>query len=216
MPGENQRLVADAPEWRPEMLICITNRLLCRDNFPARIDKIASRHPYAVILREKDLPRAEYEALARECMEICEKYGTPLNLNAGENTIEIARNIGCKGIHLSFEGLMKHKSELEGFERVGVSLHSIEEALRLRSTPATYVQAGHIFATDCKAGIPPRGLDFLRQVCESTSLPVFGVGGITKGRYEAVLKTGAAGACVMSQLMTCADVGAVMDDFGFL
>lgn len=195
------------------MLICITNRLLCRDNFLTRIDKIASRHPYAVILREKDLPPAEYEALAGECLEICEKYGTPLNLNAGENTIEIARKLCCKGIHLSFEGLMKHKNELESFERVGVSLHSREEALQLGGTPATYVQAGHIFATDCKAGLPPRGLEFLRQVCMATDLPVFGVGGITKGRYEAVLKTGAAGACVMSQLMTCADVGAVMDEF---
>lgn len=199
-----------------KMLICITNRLLCRDNFLERLDRIASYRPYAIILREKDLPQDKYEALAKECLGICERYGTPVNLNAGEKTIEAAGNIGCKGIHLSFESFMRHKNKLGSFERVGVSLHSKEEAVLLRGMPLTYVQAGHIFATDCKAGLPPRGLDFLRQVCEAADVPVFGVGGITKSRYEAVLETGAAGACVMSQLMTCPDVGAVMEEFGIL
>ena len=159
------------------------------------------------MLREKDLSESEYEALARDCLRICQKHDVPLNLNS---QIAVARRIGCDGIHLPFHLLLQHKNELGDFSRVGVSLHSPEEAAQLADTPATYVQAGHVFPTDCKAGVPPRGLSFLRAVCQATDLPVFGIGGITAERYPAVLQTGAAGACIMSGLMTCNDVAQTM------
>ncbi len=189
------------------MLICVTHRLLCPDDFLERLDRIAAQHPYAIVLREKDLSEHEYEALARDCLRICEKHRVPLNLNS---QIAVARRIGCDGIHLPFHLLMQHKQDLADFSRVGVSLHSPEEAVQLADTPATYVQAGHVFPTDCKAGIPPRGLSFLRAVCQATDLPVFGIGGINAERYPAVLQTGAAGACIMSSLMTCNDVAQTM------
>lgn len=189
------------------MVICVTHRLLCPDDFLERLDRIAAQHPYAIVLREKDLSESEYEALARDCLRICQKHDVPLNLNS---QIAVARRIGCGGIHLPFHLLLQHKNELEDFSRVGVSLHSPEEAAQLADTPATYVQAGHVFPTDCKAGVPPRGLSFLRAVCQATDLPVFGIGGITAERYPAVLQTGAAGACIMSGLMTCNDVAQTM------
>lgn len=189
------------------MVICVTHRLLCPDDFLERLDRIAAQHPYAIVLREKDLSESEYEALARDCLRICQKHAVPLNLNS---QIAAARRIGCDGIHLPFHLLLQHKNELDDFSRVGVSLHSPEEAAQLTDTPATYVQAGHVFPTDCKAGVPPRGLSFLRAVCQATDLPVFGIGGITAERYPAVLQTGAAGACIMSGLMTCNDVAQTM------
>lgn len=189
------------------MVICVTHRLLCPDDFLERLDRIAAQHPYAIVLREKDLSESEYEALARDCLRICQKHDVPLNLNS---QIAVARRIGCDGIHLPFHLLLQHKNELEDFSRIGVSLHSPEEAAQLADTPATYVQAGHVFPTDCKAGVPPRGLSFLRAVCQATDLPVFGIGGINAERYPAVLQTGAAGACIMSGLMTCNDVAQTM------
>ena len=183
------------------MVICVTHRLLCPDDFLERLDRIAAQHPYAIVLREKDLSESEYEALARDCLRICQKHAVPLNLNS---QIAVAQRIGCDGIHLPFHLLLQHKNELEDFSRVGVSLHSPEEAAQLTDTPATYVQAGHVFPTDCKAGVPPRGLSFLRAVCQATDLPVFGIGGITAERYPAVVQTGASG------LMTCNDVAQTM------
>lgn len=192
------------------MLICVTNRLLCPDDFLTRLERIASQHPYAVILREKDLPETEYELLARDCLTICQKYHVPLNVNTYINT---ARRIGCGGIHLPFQLFMEQKENLSGFERIGVSIHAPEEAAQLIGTPATYVQAGHIFPTDCKKGVPPRGLSFLADVCKQTSLPVFGIGGINAERYPSVLQTGAVGVCIMSALMRCENVGQTMHPF---
>ncbi len=192
------------------MLICVTHRQLCPDDFLARLERIAAQHPYAIVLREKDLPEREYEALARQCLSICQKYDVPLNVNT---YLDVARRIGCGGVHLPFPLLMEHRDALDDFDRVGVSLHSPEEAAQLAGTPATYVQAGHVFPTDCKAGVPPRGLSFLRDVCRATNLPVFGIGGIHAARYPSILETGAAGACIMSGLMTCDNVEQTMRPF---
>ena len=63
--------------------------------------------------------------------------------------------------------------------------------------------AGHIYATDCKKGLPPRGLSFLREVCSNVTVPVYAIGGIgfADGRIEEVCKNGAKGACIMSEVM---------------
>ena len=90
------------------MVICVTHRLLCPDDFLERLDRIAAQHPYAIVLREKDLSESEYEALARDCLRICQKHAVPLNLNS---QIAVARRIGCDGIHLPFHLLLQHKNE---------------------------------------------------------------------------------------------------------
>jgi len=83
----------------------------------------------------------------------------------------------------------------------------VEWAKRSVNMGAAYLIAGHIFQTDCKKEVPPRGLDFLKQVCESVSIPVFAIGGITQFNVNDALKAGTDGICVMSHLMTCENPG---------
>ena len=68
---------------------------------------------------------------------------------------------------------------------------------------ASYVTAGHIYATDCKKGLQPRGLDFLRQVCAAVDLPVYAIGGIKfdETQWMSLKECGAAGGCIMSGMM---------------
>lgn len=68
---------------------------------------------------------------------------------------------------------------------------------------ATYITAGHIFATDCKKGVPPRGLDFLSSVCSFVNIPVYAIGGISPVNAQKAIDAGAEGVCIMSGLMTC-------------
>ncbi len=96
---------------------------------------------------------------------------------------------------------------------MGASCHSVEEAREAEALGCTYLTAGHIFATDCKMGAPPRGLDFLRSVCAAVALPVYAIGGISAGNFCAVRRCGAAGACVMSGAMTCEDPAAYLRSF---
>jgi thiamine-phosphate pyrophosphorylase len=87
------------------------------------------------------------------------------------------------------------------FRVIGASCHSVEEALEAQQLGCTYITAGHVFATDCKKGLPPRGLDFLRAVCAAVDIPVYAIGGINSENLQDVMKCGAAGGCIMSGLM---------------
>ena len=87
------------------------------------------------------------------------------------------------------------------FDLIGVSVHSVEEAIFAEKMGAGYVTAGHIFLTDCKKGLAARGLPFLKNVCESVGIPVYAIGGITPDHVDAGLGAGAAGFGVMSGIM---------------
>ena len=63
------------------MLIAVTNRTLCQDDFLMRIEAAASAKPSGILLREKDLSDASYAALAAQCRTICAAHGVPLIVN---------------------------------------------------------------------------------------------------------------------------------------
>lgn len=183
------------------MLIMVTNRKLCPDDLLNRIDQLAQGKPHAILLREKDLHLEEYEELAVKVNLICEEHQVPLIIN---QHISVAAKLKRPHIHLSMENLRDHKDELLPFPQIGASVHSVEEAKEAQKLGASYLIAGHIYATDCKQGVPPRGLSFLKEVCDSVAIPVFAIGGITADKVEDVAMTGAKGACIMSEAMTCA------------
>lgn len=189
-------------------VICVTNRRLCEDDFLDRLETIAAARPRAVILREKDLPEQEYRELARQALEICGKYRVPCMLHSFVHT---AKALHTRAIHLPLPLLRAMTAEERAwFTVLGASCHSVEDALEAEKLGCTYLTAGHIFNTDCKRGLPGRGLGFLRTVCGAVSIPVYAIGGVTAENYSAVRQAGAAGACVMSGLMRCADPAAFM------
>ncbi|MBB6447743.1 thiamine phosphate synthase [Bacillus benzoevorans] len=183
------------------MLICVTNRKLCPDDFLKRIEQIASGRPHAIMLREKDLPNEEYEALASKVQERCAAHQVPLLIN---QNIDAAIHLGLPAIHLSMHLLREHRKEIRSFQQIGASVHSLEEALEAQQLGAHYLIAGHIFSTDCKRGVPPRGLSFLEEICHHAEIPVFAIGGITNDKVNDVFAAGAKGMCIMSEAMTCA------------
>lgn len=174
-------------------IISVSNRALC-GNFKERINEI-TRLGIDVILREKDLTEKEYEALAKELM--CPQL--IMHTFAGS-----ARRLGCRRIHLPMPVL--RKTDLSEFKTVGASVHSVEEASEAQALGASYITAGHIFATDCKKGVPPRGTEFLKSVVECVSIPVYAIGGVNADNVDKAIKAGADGICVMSGLMQCASI----------
>lgn len=182
-------------------ILCITSRGLCQEDFLVRVEKIAKAQPRGIILREKDLSSEEYEALAKQVLAICEKYKTACVLH---QFADVAKELNAKAIHLPLPVLRALKEEERCFFSVlGASCHSTEEAIEAQKLGCTYIIAGHIFETDCKKGLPGRGLEFLQEVCKNVSIPVYAIGGIHAGNVEKVRRAGASGACIMSGIMTC-------------
>ena len=72
--------------------------------------------------------------------------------------------------------------------------------------------AGHIFATDCKKGLEPRGIEFLKNAVSSVDIDVYGIGGISPENISKIQNTGAKGACIMSGFMKCDNVKKYLDE----
>ena len=167
-----------------------------------QIERIAASDIRAVILREKDLPEDVYEALARQVVSICESYKKECILHT---YMDAALKLGVRKIHLPLAVLEKtaenFPERLKEFEVLGSSVHSAGEAQRAYEMGATYITAGHVYATDCKKGLAPRGISFLKSVCAAVPIPVYGIGGINKDNIQEVLEAGAAAGCIMSGAM---------------
>ncbi len=181
-------------------IICVTNRALCKEDFLTRLNKIASAKPSAIILREKDLPLEQYRSLAIKAMEICNRNGVRLILHS---FISVGKELKLP-VHLPMP-------VLRGLDRIppvtfGASCHSVEEAIEARNYGCGYITAGHIYGTDCKKGLPGRGIEFLKNVVSNVTIPVYAIGGINENNIGEIKKSGAGGACVMSGAFTCEDV----------
>lgn len=189
--------------YKPEMFqntIAISHRMLSKHPFLEQVEIICQYKPKAFLLREKDLSEAEYAVLAQKVLAICHAYEVPCILHT---YFTVAQELGCDAIHLPLPLLRIHKNELPAFSKIGTSVHSLEEAKKAQILGATYCTAGHIYATDCKKDLPPRGLSFLQDICEHTTIPVYAIGGIKCDpiQIEEVLSCGAKGACIMSGMM---------------
>ena len=182
-------------------IIVITNSSICKEDFLLRIEKLAKAKPKAIVLREKHLSENDYAVLAKKVIEICNKYNTQCILH---NFPKVAEKLNHKALHLPLHILAtltdKEKSQ---YKILGASCHSIEDALKAERLGCTYITAGHIFDTDCKKGLPGRGLDFLKAVCSSVSIPVYAIGGISPKNFSMVRNAGADGGCIMSSAMNC-------------
>lgn len=169
-------------------------------DFLKQIEKIAAAKPFGIVLREKDLPVKEYSALARRVRDICRSAGASLIVHGHP---EVARELGIPALHMPLDALEKMSSEeRKEFRVLGASCHSVEDVLRAKALGCDYVTAGHVYATDCKPGLPPRGADFLAEVCgPAAPMPVFALGGLTPARAPEVRRAGAAGFAMMSSAM---------------
>ena len=194
----------------------ITNRKLCEnENLEKQIKKIFSAYEKKIILknfeivaltlREKDLDKNKYLNLVKKIYPICKKYGIDLILHQNYD-LNLDEKYNIEGIHLSYEifkSLNKNIREklIKKYKRIGVSIHSLEEAKDVENLGATYVVAGHIFETDCKKGLEPRGLNFIKELSSILTIPIFAIGGIDEKNSQSVIDSGAFSVCMMSSLM---------------
>ena len=185
-------------------ILCISNRSLSTEPFQDRMKKLAGSDIYGMILREKDLSENEYIKLARQILPLFKDAGPHCILHG---FVDAAIYLGHPQIHLPMQTLRSlSDKERSFFTTLGASCHSVAEALEAQELGCTYLTASHIFATDCKKGLEPRGLSFLEDVCSHVDLPVFALGGIHPDNIDLIKTTKAEGACIMSGLMKCENI----------
>ena len=179
--------------------ICITNRHLVSGDFMTQIKRILETDVDMLILREKDMSEPEYTKLASGIIRLCRDHHKKCILHS---FIGAAKELSFKNIHLSMQAFCDMTDEDRAFfDIIGVSTHTVEEAILAEKLGASYITASHIFPTECKKGLSPKGLKYLKETAASVDIDVYALGGINAENAAACIAAGADGICMMSEYM---------------
>lgn len=125
-----------------------------------------------------------------------------------DNDLTHSPSIATSGIDLTHENTVApatssgyFREKYSHIKRIGTSIHSVEDAVFAESHGADYITAGHIFTTDCKKGLPGRGIDWLKSICNAVSIPVYAIGGISDANVSMLSDCNISGYCMMSASM---------------
>ena len=183
------------------MLYLITNRkIVANDRYFHVIKKAILAGVDTIIVREKDLSSVRLMPIAELIKKMIQDYAPrKVNLIINSNE-EVATNVGADGLHLGFSDFINKDKKFKG--SIGVSVHSVKEAVLAEKKGAYYVLAGHVFPTKCKQGLDGRGIDFIKSIKAEVDIPVIAIGGITPLNVKKVIETGVDGIAIMSYIMS--------------
>ena len=164
-----------------------------------------------VQLREKHLPQAEFLAEAERFVALCRRKGAVSIIN---DNVDIALRTGADGVHVGQEDLAagKVRALLGPDKIIGVSAHTVEEALAAQASGADYLGTGAAFVTGTKTDAKPISKETIRAICAAVDIPVVAIGGITRGNLPQLKGLGLAGAAVVSALFAQPDVKAAAQE----
>jgi thiamine-phosphate pyrophosphorylase len=160
-----------------------------------------------VQIREKDLPARRLLALTETAARQARQQGrTRVMVN---DRLDVALAAHAHGVHLGAHSMpvdLVRKLAPREFV-VGVSCHSLQEAVAAEAAGANYILLGPIFATPSKLQYgPPLGLAKLREVTLQITTPVFALGGITPDRTALCRQNGASGIAGIRIFQDCESV----------
>lgn len=178
----------------PSGVVLLTDRLVARGGLDRVVAGAVAGGVRWVVLREKDLPRAERAALAVDLRAVLADVGGTLVV-AGPDPL------GGDAVHLPAAGPYPPPTH----SLVGRSCHDEAELNRL--TTEHYATVSPVWPTKTKPGYgPPLGPDGLRKLIRISNVPVLALGGVeTPEQVTACVKAGATGVAVLGALMRSAN-----------
>jgi thiamine-phosphate pyrophosphorylase len=160
----------------------------------------------AVQVREKDLPVRELLALAQEFRRITKEFDARLFIN---DRVDVAVAVEADGVHLGHESMPAEAvRKIVGRKMlIGVSAHSLAEAVNAEKAGADFITFGPIFVTPSKMQYgAPVGLRALETIKEHIRIPVFGLGGIKSNTLSQVMQAKADGIAMISAVLAADDI----------
>ncbi len=158
-----------------------------------------------VQLREKDLSDCEFIQEAISVKRLCERFGIPLLIN---DNVNVALRSGADGVHLGQDDLpLQEARKMLGPNKIiGISTHTVEEAMEAEQGGADYVGVGSVFATQTKLDANVLSIDYIREICQAVTIPVVAIGGIKEENMDVLRNTGVAGIAVVSAIFGQPDI----------
>ena len=157
-----------------------------------------------VQLREKRLDRDAFRREALEIQTLCRRYGVPFLVN---DDVDLAIEIQADGVHVGQDDLEAGaaRAKLGPDKILGVSAHTVEEALRAQAAGADYLGVGAVFPTGTKGDASVLSYDTLKAICTAVDIPVVAIGGIGPDNLHKLVGSGVVGVAVVSALFAQPD-----------
>ena len=169
------------------------------------LEAVISGGARIIQLREKEYSKRDLYRLALTFREVTARAGVLLVIN---DYLDIALAVGADGVHLGQDDLpLTAARRLAPDLLIGISTHSLEEALEAEREGADYVNIGPVFATSTKAGVD-RGLgpEAIASIGSRLSVPFTVMGGITAANLDEILAAGARRIAMITAITQSADI----------
>ncbi|MBE6949188.1 MAG: thiamine phosphate synthase [Ruminococcaceae bacterium] len=188
------------------LLYAVTDRAwLSKQRLSEQVASALKGGVTCVQLREKELEDAAFLKEAIEISALCKKYGIPFIIN---DNVEIAIKCKADGIHVGQEDMeaAQVRQRVGDDMIIGVSVHSVEEALRAVENGADYLGVGAVFSTSTKTDVDVLPKETLRDICTAVDIPVVAIGGISKANISRLSDTGVDGVALVSAIFSADDI----------
>ena len=194
-------------------LYLVTNRY--QDSLESFLKKVemACRSGVTIVqLREKNLTTNQYYQLAKQVKEITDVYQVPLII---DDRLDVCLAVDASGLHIGDDELpVSVARQVLGPEKIlGVTAKTVKRALEAEEGGADYLGTGAIFPTTTKENAPITLISTLKDICQTVSIPVVAIGGLTSENIDQLIGKGIAGVAVVRDLMQAEDVEAKTQAF---
>ena len=176
------------------------------EQFYLKIEEALSNGIRCVQFRNKRLSKRDALRVSIRLRGLCHQYQSLFIVN---DDIDLALASDSGGIHIGQADFpLDLTRKLVGSGKiVGVSTHSLRQALEAERGGADYIGFGSIFPTESKETGERVGLEDLKKISEGVSIPIFAIGGISTANVSWVLESGASGVAVISSIWNARSIG---------
>ncbi len=149
--------------------------------------------------REKERTRRAIYEEALELRTLTNRYNSTLIIN---DYADIARAVDADGVHLGQDDLSLDKARSIMKDRiVGISTHNLAQAKEAEAGGADYIGFGPVFHTTTKDAGKPVGVQNLKVIKQSVTIPVIAIGGINPDNLKSVIDAGADAVAVATAIV---------------
>ena len=162
-------------------------------------------------LREKSLDEGKFLEEAKELQALCRERHVPFIVN---DNVDIAKAMDADGVHVGQDDMaaLDVRAKLGPDKLIGVSAHTVEEALLAEKQGADYLGVGAVFPTSSKSDVGEMSYETLKAICKAVSIPVVAIGGISGENVGKLAGSGICGVAVISAIYAAKDVKAAAAD----
>lgn len=156
-------------------------------------------------LREKELDDEDFLNEAIEMADLCKRFKIPFFVN---DNVDVAIKCGADGVHVGQEDMKANdvRSKVGENMMIGVSVHSVEEALQAVNNGADCLGVGAMFSTSTKTDASVLDFETLRDICNAVDVPVVAIGGINKTNINKLSGSGVDGVAIISAIFSANDI----------